>query len=95
MSQAGLTGTRSKWARSWHDTGWGREVTAAPSVGDIVVWRRKSPREDGGHVAFFVDDLGDAIRVLGGNQSNKVSITSYPKNGMVGSTRYTLLSIRR
>jgi len=95
VSQAGLTGTRSKWARSWHDQHWGRDVTASPVEGDIVVWRRKTPREDGGHVAFFVDDLGDSIRVLGGNQSNKVCVTSYPKSGMVGSTRYTLLSVRR
>ena len=95
VSQAGLTGTRSKWARSWHDQRWGREVTAAPIEGDIVVWRRRSRSVDGGHVAFFVDDLGDSIRVLGGNQSNKVCITSYPKNGTAGSQRYDLLSIRR
>lgn len=95
VSQAGMVGTRSKWARSWHDEHWGQECTAAPRVGDIVVWRRKTAAEDGGHVAFFVEDLGEKIRVLGGNQSNCVCIQSYPKNGTQGSTRFELLSIRR
>jgi uncharacterized protein (TIGR02594 family) len=96
VEQAGLTGTDSKWARSWHDTGWGHEVTGEPRPGDIVVWRRRVGQEDGGHVAFFVEKLGtDFIRVLGGNQSDRVRIATYPVNGAVGATTYNLLSIRR
>jgi uncharacterized protein (TIGR02594 family) len=96
VEQAGMRGTDSKWARSWHDSGWGHDVTSDPRPGDIVVWRRRSATEDGGHVAFFVEMVGtDFIRVLGGNQSNRVCIATYPKNGTTGSMRYDLLSIRR
>jgi hypothetical protein len=33
--------------------------------------------------------------VLGGNQGNAISIARFPKNGVLGTTRFTLLSIRR
>lgn len=95
VEQSGIAGTRSKWARSWHDDGWGRDVTAAPQEGDIVVWRRKGAGDDGGHVGFFLDADDDTIRVLGGNQGNSISMARYPRNGTSGPFKYTLLSIRR
>lgn len=96
VEQAGIRGTDSKWARSWHDGRWGQDVTGDPHPGDIVVWRRQTDTQDGGHVAFFVEMIGnDQIRVLGGNQQNSVCITTYPVNGAVGNTSYSLLSIRR
>ncbi|WP_311267803.1 TIGR02594 family protein [Sphingobium sp. WCS2017Hpa-17] len=96
VEQAGLKGTDSKWARSWHDEGWGEAVTDDPHPGDIVVWRRQSASGDGGHVGFFVEKIGsDIIRVLGGNQSNRVRISDYPVKGTLGAMKYTLLSIRR
>jgi uncharacterized protein (TIGR02594 family) len=95
VRQAGLTGTDSKWARSWHDDHWGRDVTSSPQDGDIVVWRRQAQGVDGGHVGFYVDSDDDTIQVLGGNQGNRISITRYPRNEQMGSFFYTLLSIRR
>lgn len=95
VRQAGLNGTNSKWARSWHDLPWGSEVTDAAQVGDIVAWRRHNNREDGGHVGFYIDADSQTIRVLGGNQGNRISIMRYPRNGELGSYRYDLLSIRR
>jgi uncharacterized protein (TIGR02594 family) len=95
VEQTGLEGTNSKAARSWHDQHWGRDVRSAPVEGDIVVFSRHSPTEDGGHVGFYIADEGDQIRILGGNQHNRISIGLYPKNGSLGSTRYKLLSIRR
>jgi uncharacterized protein (TIGR02594 family) len=95
VEQAGLTGTDSKWARTWHDEDWGEDVTENPREGDIVVWRRRGAHGDGGHVGFYVSETETNIRVLGGNQSNRVSIAPYPKNGRLGTTRYSLLSIRR
>ncbi|RJG52497.1 TIGR02594 family protein [Sphingobium terrigena] len=96
VEQAGLKGTDSKWARSWHDGGWGEAVTDDPRPGDIVVWRRQSASGDGGHVGFFVEKIGsDTIRVLGGNQSNRVRISDYPVKGTLAGMKYTLLSIRR
>jgi uncharacterized protein (TIGR02594 family) len=96
VEQIGLQGTNSKWARSWHDDGWGQDVTASPKEGDIVVWSRvPDGGNPGGHVAFFVADLGESIRVLGGNQSNRICIRNYPKDGKAGNQKYKLLSIRR
>lgn len=99
VEQAGMTGTDSKWAMSWHDSGWGRDVTDDPEEGDICVFRRRSGGPagsvKGGHVGFFTADLGERIALLGGNQSNRVKITRYPKDGMLGSNHYELLSIRR
>jgi uncharacterized protein (TIGR02594 family) len=95
VEQAGLSGTRSKWARSWHETGWGRDVTANPAEGDLVVWRRRGAGEDGGHVGFYLDSDEGSLRVLGGNQGDRVSIKRYPRSGTSGAFRYDLLSIRR
>lgn len=95
VEQAGMTGTDSKWARSWHDGGWGVAVTDAAVEGDIVVWRRHGGGDDGGHVAFFLSEDADSVLVLGGNQSNKICIQRYPKNGVLGPFTYRLLSIRR
>jgi uncharacterized protein (TIGR02594 family) len=94
VQQAGLRGTNSKWARSWHEAGWGRDVTQSPQEGDIVVWRREGHGQDGGHVGFFIDADDATIRVLGGNQGNRISISRYPRNGEMYFF-YTLLSIRR
>jgi uncharacterized protein (TIGR02594 family) len=95
VEQAGQKGTDSKWARSWHDGKWGHEVED-PRPGDIVVWSRKSASTDGGHVAFFVERVGsNTLRVLGGNQSNRVKISDYPIDGELAGMKYKLLSIRR
>lgn len=96
IEQAGRRGTDSKWARSWHDDGWGVDVTGSALPGDVVVWRRRHSGQEGGHVGFLVERLGDeSIRVLGGNQSNRVRIATYPVAGDMGGMRYDLLSIRR
>ncbi len=95
VEQAGLRGTNSKRALSWHELPWGRDVTAEPAEGDVVVFRRTSPSSSGGHVGFFIGQDRDSIQVLGGNQSNRISIASFPKDGMSGETRYKLMSTRR
>jgi uncharacterized protein (TIGR02594 family) len=95
VEQAGLRGTDSKAAVSWHQNRWGRDVTASPQEGDLVVFSRRSPTESGGHVGFFIDQESDSIQILGGNQGNRISLGRYPKDGMQGQTRYQLLSIRR
>jgi len=95
VEKTGLRGTDSKAARSWHDQHWGRDVTSVPGEGDIVVFSRHGPTDEGGHVGFFIADEDDQIRVLGGNQGNRISIRLFPKDGSLGSTRYKPLSIRR
>lgn len=69
---------------------WGEEVKEGPRKGDILVFTR-GDSEWKGHVGFYVSHkLVDGkvyFSVLGGNQSNSVSIASYPAS--------RLLSIRR
>ncbi|MCD7111224.1 TIGR02594 family protein [Rhizobium sp. DKSPLA3] len=95
VEQAGMKGTDSKGARSWHDGEWGQDVTAEPAVGDIVVFSRVGNGDNGGHVAFFQSMTETTITCLGGNQGQRISISSYPKDGIKGPFHYKLLSIRR
>lgn len=69
-----ISGTGSARARSWNKWGTRLEI---PAFGCVVVMSRgRNPAF--GHVGFFCgfDKNGD-VMVLGGNQSNKVSIASY------------------
>ncbi|MBB3773151.1 uncharacterized protein (TIGR02594 family) [Angulomicrobium tetraedrale] len=97
VEQAGMHGTDSAAARYWHDTGWGRDVTAAPMEGDIVVFSRTGGGAEpgSGHVGFYLDADASSLRILGGNQGNRISIGRYPKDGQLGSFHYKQLSIRR
>ncbi len=74
---AGHRGTNSLSARSW--LRWGR-YTSNPRPGDIVVFGRRR----GGHVGIFVGFSGNRVRVIGGNQSNRVSLKSYPRYRVLG-----------
>lgn len=78
----GVKGTGSLMAKSFLK--WG-EPTTTPKKGDIVVFSRgKDPRF--GHVGFYAGtDSNGNIKVLGGNQGNKVSIKTYPKSRLVGA----------
>ena len=80
MAQAGLRGTGSALARSWLD--WGTAVDR-PKRGTVTVFRRAGGPTLG-HVGFFWQSSGDRILVLGGNQSDQVSIKGYPKVDLLG-----------
>lgn len=68
-------------ARGWLD--WG-VVMADPDLGCIVVFERAG----GGHVGFVVGrDLANNLLVLGGNQSNKVSIAAFSRTRVIGYRR--------
>lgn len=99
VEQTGRAGSNSKWAMSWHDSDWGSDVTQSPQAGDIAVFKRRSGSTNGdvigGHVGFWLDNSNGKVEVLGGNQGNAISIRRYPANGIVGTTHYQLLSIRR
>jgi len=73
-------------ARSWLEAGDGIELRDA-RPGDVAVFWRSSPASWKGHVGFFVEQDGDKIKVLGGNQGNKVSIASYPRTRLLGVRR--------
>lgn len=63
-------------ARSWLRTG---TSTASPTIGDIVVFWRESPKSWKGHVGFFIKETKRFVYVLGGNQRNMVCVKAYPK----------------
>lgn len=85
LAQSGMEGTGALNARSFMN--WGEEVTE-PQRGDIAVFSRGDPNGWQGHVGFFdgYDENGQ-IRVLGGNQSDAVSIASYDPSRLLGFRR--------
>ncbi|HEX9946172.1 MAG TPA: TIGR02594 family protein [Allosphingosinicella sp.] len=87
LAQSGLKGTDSGWARTWAE--WGEPIDP-PRPGAVAVWARGRTSGDApvitGHVGFLVEDLGDSLLVLGGNQSDSVSLKTYPKRGYLTDT---------
>lgn len=79
MRQAGQKRTGSAAARSW--LSYGRKIDA-PTRGCIVVFDRGGPPH--GHVSFFVSRDGDFLRVLGGNQGDRVQISRYEAARVLG-----------
>ncbi|MEM6898483.1 MAG: TIGR02594 family protein [Pseudomonadota bacterium] len=71
-------------ARSWLREGRGVDT---PRPGDVVVFWRGDPNSWTGHVAFFLKVDGDQIIVLGGNQSDAVTIKAYPRAQVLGFRR--------
>lgn len=63
-------------AASWGRAGsWGRELVG-PRLGCVLVFTRAG----GGHVGLYVGEDDTHFHVLGGNQSNSVSITRIAKD---------------
>jgi len=81
FKEAGIFGTNKANARSWLD--WGLTLEK-PKIGCVVVFWRGSLKGWQGHVAFYVKESETHIYVLGGNQSDKVSIAKYPKERLLG-----------
>ena len=75
MEAAGFASPRGAIAvrASWWET-WG--VPTTPRIGAILCFRRPG----GGHVAFYVGEDAAAYHVLGGNQSDAVTITRIARN---------------
>jgi uncharacterized protein (TIGR02594 family) len=78
ITEAGLRGTSSRLARSWAT--WGVDAGALVP-GCVVVLKRGDPPK--GHVGFFVGMDGRRVRLLGGNQGDKVSIASFDADRVV------------
>ena len=80
MIVAGIPGTNSAAVRSWLT--WGKELSFF-QFGCVAVFRRP-PDPTGGHVAFGFGVWGDSIICLGGNQSDRVKFSLYPKSDLLG-----------
>ncbi|MFN4141194.1 TIGR02594 family protein [Aestuariivirga sp.] len=86
LEKAGLPSTRKLNARSYLT--WGEKVAGPEQAkeGDVVVFTRGSSTAQG-HVAFFLKATGSQIEVLGGNQSDGVTIARYPRSRLLGIRR--------
>lgn len=76
-----------KWnlLRARYLSSWGRPVTLDNmKLGDLVVFAR----EGGGHVAFYIAETKHSVFVIGGNQSNAVTITEIAKSRIIGVRNY-------
>lgn len=73
-------GGNSLWARNW--ALWGTKQPLA-MLGDVLVF----PRGTGGHVAEYIGEDDTHYHILGGNQSDQVSITRKPKLPIIAIRR--------
>lgn len=89
-----LPRSKSLRARSWLNVGQVISLEEAEPGFDVVIFKRGTGSQPGpevidapGHVGFFAGVDGSKILVLGGNQSDSVSIAGYPKNALLGVRR--------
>lgn len=66
------------WARNWARFGIAAPV---PMLGDVLVFTRGK----GGHVGFYVGEDASFFHVLGGNQSDAVTITRIAKSRLIAA----------
>lgn len=85
LVQANKPSNGSLSARSFLTYG---KPTIQPTFGCIVVLWRDRIDSVYGHVGFFIKETPDKIYILGGNQSNQVNITAFPKNRLLGYRTY-------
>lgn len=87
LTKAGIKGNGRVNARSFLT--WGTKVAEDDATeGDVIIFTRGGSTWQG-HVAFFVewDDDRELVKVLGGNQSDKVCYAYYAQNRIIGIRR--------
>ncbi len=67
--------------RNWLN--WG-EILPKPRIGCVAVFWRRSPEHWSGHAGLYLGQSGDKIRVIGGNQSNAVSMIEVSADRFLG-----------
>jgi uncharacterized protein (TIGR02594 family) len=82
LMKSGLERTKSAAARSWLNYGF--QVKSLIPGAIVILSRNGSP--EAGHVGFFIKDKDKHnFYILGGKQSDKVSIQLFPKNRILGA----------
>jgi len=91
-----LPRSNSLAARSWLEVGKVMSPSLAMIGFDVVILKRGLDPQFGpeiinapGHVGIFAGMNGNSVSVLGGNQSNKVSVQLYPVARVLGVRRLT------
>jgi len=68
------------YATNW--SAFGKKVKS-PKLGDVLTFKRTG----GGHVALYIAEDSEAYHVLGGNQSDAVTITRIAKSRLFSATQ--------
>ncbi|ORE98642.1 TIGR02594 family protein [Aurantimonas sp. 22II-16-19i] len=71
--------TAPLWARAWRRFGYKTE----PTTGAVMVFWRESRGSSKGHVGFYAGEDASAYRILGGNQSDSVSLAWIKKDRLL------------
>jgi len=79
LEETGYKGSGSLMARSYLQ--WGKTLTK-PQTGCVVVLKRGAAPS--GHVGFLVEATASNVKLLGGNQSNAVTIATFPRSAVLG-----------
>lgn len=72
--------TSPLWALNWANFG---KVVSEPMLGDVLTFKR----DGGGHVALYIGEDQTAYHVIGGNQSDSISITRILKGRLYKAVR--------
>jgi uncharacterized protein (TIGR02594 family) len=82
-----LPRSKSAAARSWLTIGTVVPLITDAIVGDIIILSRGAPPS--GHVGFFAgyDPTAKVIHILGGNQSDGVTVADFPVTRLLGIRR--------
>lgn len=76
VESSGLRSTRSAAAASWRT--WGQPLQQPRRGCVVVIPRRAAGNPNAAHVAFYAGERTGQILLLGGNQSNRLSIAPFP-----------------
>jgi len=74
-------------AKTWREWGDGLPIGAASTPVGAVVVLSAVESDSSGHVGFFLDGDADSVRLLGGNQSHSVKISTY-RRGQIAAIRW-------
>ncbi len=83
LERAGIASTGSLRARSYLT--WGEAVDCDSPGALAVLTRGNNPAA--GHVGFLVGASGDSVFLLGGNQSNAVTVARFERSRLIGLRR--------
>lgn len=90
-----LPRSKSAAARSWLNYGTPVPIEEAKPGFDVVIIQRGEGPQPGpevtsgapGHVGFFAGHEGELLSILGGNQSNSITVARFPKSRLLGIRR--------
>jgi len=80
LERAGLASTRSLMARSYST--WGEPLGEFRAGAVAVLSRTADPTL--GHVGFLIGETADTVILLGGNQSDAVTVEAFPRSRLLG-----------